>query len=78
MCHFHAEGKIDVVIERLMICWMAGAKASAPSLTVLVSIKSIPVALEFLRPLINLITSSRERCYILNLQDLFLMADLKY
>ena len=44
-------------IDRLMMCCTAGARISAPSFNVLVSIKSTPVAEEFRRPLISSVTS---------------------
>ena len=53
-------GKVEVEIDILMICWMAGARYFTPSFKVLVSIKSIPVADEFFKLLITFSTSQRD------------------
>ena len=63
-----------VLIERLIICVSAGDISATASLTVLVSIKSIPVAVEFFNPLIVSETFWTVTLLILNVQVLSLIA----
>ena len=58
LCHFQILGKVEDIMDKLMICAMMGAIFSDPTLTVLVSMKSTPVAVEFLRPFTSLSTYS--------------------
>ena len=74
LCHFYILGNVEVFMERLIMWVMAGASSSAPSLTVLVSIKSTPVADEFFRPFIIFITSGMVTGLRLKLHCLFCMA----
>ena len=63
LAYFQMSGKVLVVMERLIMWVNAGVKISAASLTVLVSIKSTPVAEEFFKLWMTLITSDSHQTY---------------
>ena len=78
LAYFHILGNVLELTDKLMIWANAGDICPAASLTVLVSIKSTPVADEFFRLCMVLNTSWVVTLSILNVQVLSLMTSLSF